>query len=452
MNKWTLHVEEFGKIEKADIQVSPFTLFIGDNNSGKSYIMALLYGFLTLDTFYSDFQIDTNTKSYQEYCQWIEKFMDACRDENAQCRKQLLMFQDLLNQVLAKNKDNFVLRLFNRSIRLKNIKINFDKNCQHQFIGKNFFDSYSNQKVFFVFSERDMKQRTVMESSGVGIKFQEEVNSNAYNRMLFHFLARMLKRDFLQERGPIYFPTARTGFLLTYKTLVGKVIQNQFNYEEEEKNLLTRPVSNFLARLSSLSITEENYRYKDILDLIESNMLRGKIQVSDLPSHDVMYKPEGEQCILPMFITSAVVTEMAPLVLFLRYDDIGTVLIEEPEISLHPQLQWQMTRALIQLVNTGMPIFVSTHSDIIMQHINNMIKAYDLADKEEFLEKENYVLKDFLDREMVSVYQFETNKDNRTEIKKLPCGEYGFEAMTFYHTLDEMNQQIERLEDRMEDA
>lgn len=69
MNKWTLHVEEFGKIEKADIQVSPFTLFIGDNNSGKSYIMALLYGFLTLDTFYSDFQIDTNTKSYQEYCQ-----------------------------------------------------------------------------------------------------------------------------------------------------------------------------------------------------------------------------------------------------------------------------------------------------------------------------------------------------------------------------------------------
>ncbi len=40
--RWTLHVENFARIESADIEISPLMCFIGDNNSGKSYIMDLL--------------------------------------------------------------------------------------------------------------------------------------------------------------------------------------------------------------------------------------------------------------------------------------------------------------------------------------------------------------------------------------------------------------------------
>ena len=35
MNKWTVSVKDFGKIESAKIQVAPLTFFLGDNNSGK---------------------------------------------------------------------------------------------------------------------------------------------------------------------------------------------------------------------------------------------------------------------------------------------------------------------------------------------------------------------------------------------------------------------------------
>ena len=45
-NRWTLHVEDFGRIEQADVTVSPLTLFVGDNNSGKSYLMSLIYALL----------------------------------------------------------------------------------------------------------------------------------------------------------------------------------------------------------------------------------------------------------------------------------------------------------------------------------------------------------------------------------------------------------------------
>lgn len=54
MNRWTVHVTDFGKIEKADIEVAPLTLFVGDNNSGKSYMMTLIYGLLYLDIFFKN--------------------------------------------------------------------------------------------------------------------------------------------------------------------------------------------------------------------------------------------------------------------------------------------------------------------------------------------------------------------------------------------------------------
>ena len=37
---WTLHVENFAKIKSADIQISPLLCLVGDNNSGKSYMMS----------------------------------------------------------------------------------------------------------------------------------------------------------------------------------------------------------------------------------------------------------------------------------------------------------------------------------------------------------------------------------------------------------------------------
>ena len=45
---WKLKVLEYGKIKSAEIEVSPLTLFVGDNNSGKSYLMALLWGIQNL--------------------------------------------------------------------------------------------------------------------------------------------------------------------------------------------------------------------------------------------------------------------------------------------------------------------------------------------------------------------------------------------------------------------
>ena len=41
--KWTLHVENLAKIESADVTIAPLMCFVGDNNSGKSYLMSILW-------------------------------------------------------------------------------------------------------------------------------------------------------------------------------------------------------------------------------------------------------------------------------------------------------------------------------------------------------------------------------------------------------------------------
>ncbi len=42
-----VHVRDFGKIEYADIDLSQLDIFIGDNNSGKTYLMQLICGLLS---------------------------------------------------------------------------------------------------------------------------------------------------------------------------------------------------------------------------------------------------------------------------------------------------------------------------------------------------------------------------------------------------------------------
>ena len=97
-------------------------------------------------------------------------------------------------------------------------------------------------------------------------------------------------------------------------------------------------------------------------------------------------------------------------------------------------------------MNTGMPVFVTTHSDIILQHINNMLKAGEMQNQEAFLQESGYVREDLLSRNQIQVYQFDAGNCRKTKITKLPCGDYGFEAMTFYKTLQKLTDEIGRIE------
>lgn len=444
MNKWTVHVTDFGKIKNAEVQVAPLTFFVGDNNSGKSYLMTLIYGLLNIQFYLSDYEFDEESENYRECCRILDSILrESLADKEGHynmSETEKNFFQQLINEVLNRNKEKFLLELFNREIAIEELWLEFDEHQEYQFDVDVFYDS------------EDREEKTILHGfnsdgydlMGYGGALDKIGEKDRYMFLVSYIMECMLKKDFECRGGEktVYFPTARTGFLLTYKTLVGSAMRDKFNLKETEKNLLTRPNSDFLTCLSGISVQKQRLFYQKLVTFIENHLICGHISVSDMPTQDILYMPAGEDKQLPMYVTSGVVTELTPLLLFLNYVNVGTALIEEPEISLHPALQREMARVLVRMNNEGIPVFVTTHSDIIIQHINNMIKLAECQNKGAMMKRLGYDEDDLLNRQQVAVYQFDVAEDQRTIVTKLPCGDYGFEAMTFYDTLKNMNEEI----------
>ena len=74
--------------------------------------------------------------------------------------------------------------------------------------------------------------------------------------------------------------------------------------------------------------------------------------------------------------TSSMVSELAPVVLYLR--DVvqpgDTLIIEEPESHLHPAMQVEFTRVLAAAVKAGIRIIITTHSEWVLEALANLVR------------------------------------------------------------------------------
>ncbi len=49
------------------------------------------------------------------------------------------------------------------------------------------------------------------------------------------------------------------------------------------------------------------------------------------------------------------------------------LMVDEPELNLHPENQRRMARLFARLVNCGIKVFMTTHSDYIVKELNTLI-------------------------------------------------------------------------------
>ena len=100
------------------------------------------------------------------------------------------------------------------------------------------------------------------------------------------------------------------------------------------------------------------------------------------------------------------VKELSPLVFHLRYfaQPNELLIIDEPEMNLHPTAQVQILEFLAILANKGINVLITTHSPYIIDHLGNLTKAYQHPDKERI--QSEFYLKDhnaFIDEKNVSM-------------------------------------------------
>ena len=443
---WVLHVENIGRIGSADVRIAPLLLFVGDNNSGKSYLMSILWGLLSQgkDLF--------STKSafagkYLICEKWLQDHLGQRIVIDDTVAK---IYIDWFNELLKINKKEFLLRIFNHAVSSSAIEIR----------------DFQIQKDLMVLFEDNLRYKFSESNGYIKIPAKEEYQNEDLRRMNVYICWNLLMGGIAApifapvSRGrrigePVYLPTSRTGFMLTYSQLLERSIEMNFSgMEAIDAGKLTLPYVDFLQLITKFEQKNKLRKdYQNLVDFLEQKMVDGDFRIKKAMLPKFTYKPQSSEKDMPLHITSSVVTELAPLLMLLQSNiDFKTIIIEEPEAHLHPSLQKMMSRFIIRLMNSGKTVWITTHSDIILQQLNNMIKLKNNKNCIELMKEFLYDDMDLLEYKKVGVYQFSRNKTSgKTDVDELMSGKYGFEVPTFNDALEELLNEVYHLQEEDSD-
>ncbi|TAG87955.1 MAG: ATP-binding protein, partial [Oscillatoriales cyanobacterium] len=126
---------------------------------------------------------------------------------------------------------------------------------------------------------------------------------------------------------------------------------------------------------------------------------------------------------------------------------IGDLLmIDEPELNLHPENQRRVARLFARLVNLGIKVFITTHSDYIIKELNTLIMLnHDKPHLKRVAEEEGYREVELISSNKIKVYIAEeagSTKTNKCQTLT-PADidpEMGIEARSFDTTIETMNR------------
>lgn len=171
-------------------------------------------------------------------------------------------------------------------------------------------------------------------------------------------------------------------------------------------------VADFLEQIVQYSeYNNSSEEIKGIAKRLEDELLGGEIGVNR-PTPEAypqfLYRPEQAEEGLRMSHASAMISELTPLVLFLRriIKPGDLLIIEEPESHLHPGAQTKIAQTLARLVRAGVRVIITTHSDWLLQQIGNLIREGELRKQGEPTNESA----DYLAKEEVGAWWFHKDK------------------------------------------
>ena len=125
-------------------------------------------------------------------------------------------------------------------------------------------------------------------------------------------------------------------------------------------------------------------------------------------------------------------------------------IIDEPELNLHPKNQRAFARLVARLVNAGVKIFITTHSDYLIKEINTLIMLHQRTEHTRRVQQQyNYDDAELLNPQGVRLYMTgvttkpAAGKGKRAKINTLKLAniypDRGIEVSTFDDTIEIMN-------------
>lgn len=427
-----ISVKNFGPIEKAEIDLRPLTVFVGESNTGKTYLAALIYALhkhfggipqFPLANFVSYFSF-----LYRSRDRYPQSQQEALERETLEVLKKLntpgrpFKFADLPQQVSTQSKS----MLMDQEDFINELKRCFDLESVSKLIR---FTETRDNEMKVSLSVRDGDQTCWnFEARDTGVAnptISGHINPDlilldAKRKTEFHEISdierlfRILHARRWRTKDSYYLPAARSGIMQSLGVIRLALVKRttRIGLDRFEESTFSGMIGDFLEQIVNYKKRKETSKsIHRVAAQLESKLLEGKIVVKRPTSDrlpEILYRPDHAEEALRMRHSSAMVSELAPLVLFLRgiikRDDL--LLIEEPESHLHPVAQTQIADTLARLVRAGVHVVITTHSNWLLQQIGNLIREGELRKQKKFTSESA----DWLYKEEIGAWQFHKDK------------------------------------------
>ena len=418
-----IHVRNFGKIESADIDLSDLVVFVGENNSGKTYLMQLIYG---LFSFFYSINSDEIIKLFSELKDENEHII--IQNDNFEFYNS---FQIALNNYIDQNKNFIIESVFHtNSLTIDSLSIEFDP--LSDVFSLNYDGKVEKNEGY---SRRYSIHKNDKPLSRIG--FGESIPQEFIDRVIVRELTAVLLSELTgllinansrrrDEKSFIYLPASRSGIMLLYANYLSNdeksndleneiFTESNINKGTENEYGLTEPVYNFLMFLLKHKNSEiATEQHKEIISFIDNNIINGHLEKI---GNTMRYKPQSSDQSIPIYLSSSLVSELAPVYQIISgIQRFNYIMYDEIETCQHPTKQLQLARLLVRMVNAGCKMIVSTHSDTMAAAVNNLITLSSKKNKTELMDKLGYEEDDILQDFNVKAYQFIIGNNGKTKV------------------------------------
>lgn len=456
-------VENFGPITSGEFELKPITIFIGANNSGKSYMALLVYAFsrALYRRFHRPFRHPLfrfdPTKDIEKHGKELEEWL---RSEQAivKIKQRKLFFRDLPQNIQQNLQESFVKNLsmlredLEETIRdyfgcedLRTL-IRIDDIPKTLSIRLNAW----NESPPFLSVQLDPSEETTtlqwakldmttfqIPLSQMMREFPLRTNiGKEWHWMLIMNLQEALWDQLLEANGIFpenahYLPSARSGILQgwqVFASMAVQIVRRRLGLERIDVPPITGVAGDFLQVLWDRLLPHPQRRQaptmRPALEILEDQVFQGEVSVEGARREQPLMVYKSGSLQLPLQRVSSMIGELAPLDLWIKYllNPQDLLIIDEPEAHLHPENQRRIARVLVRLVRAQVQILCTTHSPLILHQVSNHLLASAAAPKAR--EKLGFTEDDLLRDEEAGVYLFDMQEDG-THIKPIPI-EAGF--------------------------
>ena len=377
-----LEIQNINKIKEADIALNGLTVIVGENDMGKSTIGRAFFSIIKA---VSNMRSLSNESSANKASKHIDslykhfygkKIIDGTMDLLPRVKS------DMERICLDEAERNAFLEHLNAKIDeidlsprqksllkedIANIRICYDQVNNPAAVLKTELAYLVESEFMGQFCSSKSELTYVMLDTEEEGKLSFKAKDNQVTNVSFS--ERGFYEDITYVESPLYFHLLDS-------------LKSSVAYREMKRTLGYKPmvpahvkdfvdkVLNFHTQLSLFEPQSKDFHTEDII--------HGTFAY-DKSSHSIVYQKDGMK-IKPINVASGIKSFGALQLLLDGYciSNNRPLIWDEPENHLHPQWQVEFAKVIVQIVNSGIPVMISTHSPYFLQAVRYYSAMYNI--------------------------------------------------------------------------